>query len=50
VIQLEGSFVHYHDSEDLKRMRDLRAAAPAEFEAWIALDEIVGRDGGAIPR
>ena len=40
---------HYHDTDDLKRLRDLRAAAPAEFEAWLNLDKIVGRDGGAIP-
>ena len=40
---------HYHDTEDLKRMRDLRAAAPAEFDAWLALDKIVGRQDGAIP-
>jgi AhpD family alkylhydroperoxidase len=41
---------HYHDSDDLKRMRDLRAAAPAEFEAWLNLDKIVAREDGAIPR
>jgi AhpD family alkylhydroperoxidase len=40
---------HYHDTDDLKRMRDLRAAAPAEFEAWLNLDKIVGRQDGAIP-
>ena len=40
---------HYHDTDDLKRMRDLRAAAPAEFEAWLNLDKIVGREGGKIP-
>ncbi len=41
---------HYYDKDDLKRMRDLRAAAPAEFEAWVNLDRIVGREDGAIPR
>jgi AhpD family alkylhydroperoxidase len=40
---------HYHDTDDLKRLRDLRSAAPAEFEAWLNLDKIVGREGGQIP-
>ncbi len=41
---------HYHDTDDLKRMRDLRTAAPAEFDAWLNLDKIVGRADGAIPQ
>ena len=41
---------HYHDPSDFKLLRDMRKAAPAEFEAWLALDKIVGREGGAIPR
>lgn len=41
---------HYYDKDDLKHMRDLRTAAPAEFEAWVNLDRIVGREDGAIPR
>ena len=41
---------HYHDTDDLKRMRDLRTAAPAEFDAWLNLDKIVAREDGAIPR
>ena len=40
---------HYHDADDLKRMKELRAAAPEEFKAWIELDRIVGRTDGAIP-
>ena len=41
---------HYYDKDDLKHMRELRTAAPAEFEAWVNLDRIVGREDGAIPR
>ncbi|HET6203654.1 MAG TPA: carboxymuconolactone decarboxylase family protein [Planctomycetota bacterium] len=41
---------HYHDTEDLKRIRDLREAAPKEFEAWVNLDKIVAREDGRIPR
>jgi AhpD family alkylhydroperoxidase len=40
---------HYHDAADLKLMKDMRKLAPADFEAWLNLDKIVGRDG-AIPR
>lgn len=39
----------YAQKEDLKRLRDLRKLAPAEFEAFAALDKIVGRTDGAIP-
>lgn len=42
--------MHYHDREDLKRLKDLRGAAPAEFEAWLNLDRIVQREDGTIPR
>lgn len=40
---------HYHDPADLKRLKDMRRAAPREFAAWTALDEIVGIEDGAIP-
>jgi AhpD family alkylhydroperoxidase len=40
----------YHDSDDLKRLGDLKALAPAEFKGFVALDAIVGREDGAIPR
>jgi AhpD family alkylhydroperoxidase len=40
---------HYHDPADLRLMKEMRKLAPAEFEAWLALNNIVGRDG-AIPR
>jgi AhpD family alkylhydroperoxidase len=42
--------MHYQDTEDLKRIRDLGKLAPEEFKAWIALDRIVAREDGHIPR
>src|SRR5438477_12108165 len=48
-----GSFPmsnHYHDENDLKLLRDMKTLAPAEFQAWAALDAIVGREDGKIPR
>jgi len=41
---------HYHDSDDLKMLRDMKALAPEEFRAWIGLDSIVGKEDGKIPR
>jgi AhpD family alkylhydroperoxidase len=41
---------HYHDENDLKLLRDMKALAPTEFLAWAALDSIVGREDGKIPR
>src|SRR5436189_4810223 len=41
---------HYHDENDLKLLRDMKALAPEEFKAWAALDAIVGREDGKIPR
>src|SRR5215471_176471 len=41
---------HYHDENDLKLLRDMKALAPAEFQAWVALDAIVSRENGKIPR
>jgi AhpD family alkylhydroperoxidase len=40
----------YSDPTDVKHLRDIRHAAPKEFEAWLNLDKIVGREDGAIPR
>ena len=40
---------HYHDAADLKLLREMRKLAPADYEAWINLDKITGRDG-AIPK
>jgi len=41
---------HYHDAADLRLLKDMSKLAPTEFNAWLNLDKIVGRDGGAIPR
>jgi AhpD family alkylhydroperoxidase len=41
---------HYHDPDDLKKLRELRTLAPEEFKGFVALDAIIGREGGAIPR
>jgi AhpD family alkylhydroperoxidase len=42
--------MHYHDSEDLKRLGEFKQLAPPEFSAFVEFDKIVGREGGAIPR
>jgi alkylhydroperoxidase/carboxymuconolactone decarboxylase family protein YurZ len=41
---------HYHDPDDLKRLKDLRELAPAEFKGFVEFDKIVGREDGKIPR
>jgi AhpD family alkylhydroperoxidase len=41
---------HYHDPGDLRLIKEMGKLAPTEFNAWVGLDQIVGRDGGAIPR
>ena len=41
---------HYHDSDDLKTLGELKKLAPAEFKGFVELDAIVGRDDGKIPR
>ena len=41
---------HYHDPADLRLLKEMGKLAPTEFQAWLNLDKIVGRDGGAIPR
>ena len=40
----------YHDENDLKLLRDMRKLAPDDFNAWLGLNNIVGRDNGAIPK
>ena len=42
--------MHYHDSEDLKRISEFKQLAPTEFSAFVNFDKTVGRDGGAISR
>lgn len=41
---------HYHDVGDLWFLKDMGKLAPTEFNAWLALDKIVAREDGAIPR
>src|SRR4051812_49306450 len=41
---------HYHDPDDLKMIPEMKKLAPEEFAAWVGLDKITGREGGAIPR
>ena len=40
---------HFHSADDWKLLKEMRKLAPADFDAWVGLDKIVGRDG-AIPR
>jgi AhpD family alkylhydroperoxidase len=42
--------MHYHDSEDLKMLKDLKELAPEDFKGFVALDAIVRREDGAIPK
>jgi AhpD family alkylhydroperoxidase len=41
---------HYHDSNDLRLLKEMCKLAPTEFNAWFNLDKIVGREDGAVPR
>jgi AhpD family alkylhydroperoxidase len=41
---------HYHEHDDLKLLSEVKNLAPEEFKGFVALDAIVGREGGAIPR
>ncbi len=41
---------HYHDPEDLKLLPEMKKLAPDEFAGFVALDAIVGKENGAIPR
>ena len=41
---------HYHDPSDLRLLKEMSQLAPTEFNAWLNLDKIVGREDGAIPR
>ncbi|SRR6266496_5845811 len=41
---------HYHDVGDLRFLKEMGKLAPTEFNAWLGLDKIVGREDGAIPR
>ena len=37
---------HYHDVGDLRFLKEMGKLAPAEFNAWLNLDKIVGREDG----
>lgn len=41
---------HYHEVSDLRFLKEMGKLAPAEFNAWLNLDKIVGREDGVIPR
>src|SRR6266478_8634943 len=41
---------HYHDENDVKLMREMRKLTPEDFNAWLNLNNVVGRANGAIPR
>ena len=41
---------HYHDVSDLRLLKEMGKLAPIEFNAWLALDKIVSREDGAVPR
>jgi AhpD family alkylhydroperoxidase len=41
---------HYHAGGDLRLLKEMGKLAPTEFNAWLALDDIVRREEGAIPR
>jgi AhpD family alkylhydroperoxidase len=41
---------HYHDAGDLRLLKEMDKLAPTEFNAWLNLDKIVGREDGAVPR
>src|SRR6185437_1709940 len=42
--------MHYHDSDDLKKLGDFNQIIPNEFAAFVDFDKIVGREDGAIPK
>jgi AhpD family alkylhydroperoxidase len=42
--------MHYHDSDDLKMLKDMQQLAGPEFAGFVALDKIVGREDGKIPK
>jgi AhpD family alkylhydroperoxidase len=42
--------MHYHDSDDLKLLKELKTLAPVEFKTFVEFDSIVSKEDGAIPR
>jgi len=41
---------HYHDVGDSRLLKEMGKLSPTDFNAWLNLDKIVGREDGAIPR
>ena len=41
---------HYHDGADLRLLKQMQGLAPEDFKAWLDLNNIVGRDDGAVPK
>ena len=41
---------NYQEPGDLNYLSKLSESAKNEFQAWLALDRVVGREDGAIPR
>jgi AhpD family alkylhydroperoxidase len=41
---------HYHDAGDLRFLKEMGRLAPTEFKAWLALENVVSREDGKIPR
>ena len=41
---------HYHDASDLQLLKQMKELAPEDFTAWLNLNNIVGRENGAIPK
>jgi AhpD family alkylhydroperoxidase len=41
---------YYHDENDMKLMREMRKLAPDDFNAWLGLNNTIGRENGAIPK
>lgn len=48
--ETRSRMTHYHDPDDLKLLAELKKLAPEEFKGFVALDAIVGKEDGAIPR
>ena len=41
---------HYHGEHDLQLLKQMKDLAPEDFAAWLNLNNIVGRENGAIPK
>jgi AhpD family alkylhydroperoxidase len=41
---------HYHDAGDLNFLKEMGTLAPADFKAWLGLNNIVGSENGKIPK